>query len=43
MQAVGFLLDKASAGGGRIITNDGLDTNNESKPHGGLIHVRNGP
>jgi len=30
MQAVGFLLDKASSGGGRIITTDGLDTANES-------------
>ena len=30
MQAVGFLLDKASSGGGRIITTDDLDTANES-------------
>ena len=30
MGAVGHLLDTASAGGGRIITNDGLDTDNDS-------------
>ena len=30
MGAVGHLLDTASAGGGRIITNDGLDTANDS-------------
>lgn len=41
MSAVGFLLDTASAGGGRIITNDGLDTDNDASRMMGALMGEN--